>query len=124
MISLPTYYLSSLDSYMLEQPRTCTFEKLLHLDTGKECVLATVDPAIDGERFGDGSDITQVILANRHEGDTLSTIVRFPCFVFVTRLVTEGVENRATVTKADLEIIAWGELYRTRHDAEHHAFDP
>ena len=122
-MGLPRYFLSSLDSYMLEKPRACDFVALTRFDTGKECVVAVVDPPIPGQSFGSGADISQVMLAARHEGDRLSAISEFPCFVFVARPLVPGIECRQCVTATDMEVIAWGELYRTRDDAERHVFD-
>jgi hypothetical protein len=117
------YYLSSLDSYVLETTRTCDFLRFMHFTTGKECVLAKVDPPIPGQQFGITEDIATVVLANRHEGDTLSNILEFPCFVHVARPLINNLDQKDFLTASDVENIAWGELYRTRHDAENHIFD-
>ncbi len=69
-MSLPTYCLTSLESYMLEQPRTCTFVKLLQLDTGKECVLATVDPAIRALTIGT-EDAAKTVYIAYHASATM-----------------------------------------------------
>lgn len=120
---MPRYYLSSLDSYVLEAVRVCDFVTIKHCDTGKECVIAEVDPPIAGHVFGLVSDVTEVVLAARHEGDVLSDIREFPCFVHVARAVIVGLRNQDIVVARDLENLAWGELYRSKSDAENHVFD-
>ena len=118
-----TYFLSSLESYALEAVRSCKFVALKHFDTGKECVLAEVDPPIPGEPFGVATDIQQVVLANRHEGERLSLIDEFPCFVHVARPLSNDIEERDSISVDDVENFAWGELYRSHEDAASHRFD-
>jgi hypothetical protein len=120
---MPRYYLSSLDSYVLEEVRVCDFVTITHFDTGKECAIATLDPPIPGQVFGLASDITEVVLAARHEGDLLSSIREFPCFVHVARPVIADIRHEGVVVAAELENLAWGELYRSKTDAENHVFD-
>jgi hypothetical protein len=122
-MKVPSYYLSSLDSYALEAVRACSFTAFKHFDTGKLCVLAELDPPIVGQQFGLRNDVRQVILASRHEGGDLSNIQEFPCFVHVAALVADNVADQEIISTADLQNLAWGELYRTRSDAEHHRFD-
>jgi hypothetical protein len=122
-MTMPRYYLSSLDSYALEAVRVCEFVAIKHFDTGKECAIAEVAPPIPGHVFGLVSDVTEVVLAARHEGDVLSNIRTFPCFVHVARPLIADIRNQKLVLAADLENLAWGELYRSKDDAENHVFD-
>lgn len=116
------YFLSSLDYSTLEQTRQCTVVRRLRFNTGKECVLADVSPPIPGPQFGFIEDIVRVLLAVRHEGASLSPIDEFPCFVFVTIPLTD-IDSREVIEKDEVQIVAWGELYRTRDDADNHVFD-
>ena len=117
------FYLSSLDSYALEGVRTCDFVEVKQFETGKECVVAEVHPPIPGHSFGLDFDLTEVVLAARHEGDTLSNIRVFPCFVHVARPVSADIRSHKRVVASDVESLAWGELYRSESDAESHVFD-
>lgn len=117
------YYLSSLDSYVLEAVRACDIVAIKHFDTGKECAIAVVDPAIPGHAFGLAADIVEVVLAARHEGEILSNICEFPCFVHIARPVIAEIRKQNVVVAANLENLAWGELYRSKSDAENHVFD-
>jgi hypothetical protein len=121
--TMTRYYLSSLDSYVLEAVRACDFIEVKHFDTGKECAIAKLDPPIPGHAFGLVSDVVEVVLAARHEGDVLSKIREFPCFVHVARSVLADIRNQGVIIASDLENLAWGELYRSKHDAENHVFD-
>jgi hypothetical protein len=115
-------YLSSLESVRFEPVRQCIFVKKLRFDTGKECALVRLSPGVVGQDFNVGAEIEQFILANRHGGATLFPIKRFPCFVHIARLLIESVD-RDVITKDDVEVIPWGELYRSQSDAKRHAFD-
>lgn len=117
------YYLSSLDSERLAPTRVCTFLKPLRFDTGKECALARLSPPVIGQPFGLGEDIDVVAIANRHEGEGLFPILTFPCFVFVARSLIDDIEDRSVISSTDVEVIGWGELYRTKHDADNHVFE-
>lgn len=117
-----TYYLSSLDSERFEPVRECTIERSLAFDSGKPAVQARLSPAVDGQDFDRASDIEQVILAARHEGVSIDPVSEFPCFVFIT-ILRSGYDRLETpLRNDDLEIIGWGELYRTQEEAERHAF--
>lgn len=119
-----TYYLSSLDSVSFAETRECVFTKKLAFTSGKECILAKVDPPVIGQRYGlGGKDIEYLFLASRHEGEPLDPIKSFPCFVFIARPLVPDLEAKEAIDKEDLEIIAWGEVYRTKHDADNHVFD-
>lgn len=116
------YYLSSLESALFEPTRECHFIKILSFDTGKECALVKLNPPVVGQSFVAG-DIEYVVLANRHEGNSLFPIREFPCFVFITRPLITNILDVQSIKKSDLEILAWGELYRTASDADNHVFD-
>jgi len=111
-----------MESYALETVRVCEFVEVKRFDTGKECVLAKLDPPVDGYSFGLNFDVSEVVLAARHEGDGLSPIRRFPCFVHVARPLGD-IRGQVVVSASDLQNLAWGELYRSRGDAESHVLE-
>lgn len=117
------HYLSSLDSILFEPVRTCRVFRQVHFDTGKNAFLAEISPAVDGQRFGRADAIEHVLITSRHEGEDVLDIERFPCFVFIC-MIDPADANATVFTKDRLTIIGWGELYRTREDAETHQFDP
>ncbi len=121
-VNTETYFLSSLESARFGVPRECVFVKRLRFQTGKECILARINPPVIGQDFGVADDIDLVLLSNRHEGEGPSPIKEFPCFVFIARPLSADVERRAEIAREDVQVIAWGELYRTKADAERHVF--
>ena len=117
------YYLSSLESERFETTRECVFLKRLRFNTGKECALVRLSPAIIGQDFGVSGDISIFVVANRHKGEGLTPIRRFPCFIHVARLLIRDIESKQVIAKEDLQVVGWCELYRTRDDADQHVFD-
>ena len=117
---VPTYYLSSLESARLQPVRSCRVVESLVLDGGKPAVRALIDPPLIGQDFERG-DIDSVLLTARHEGVTVDPVSEFPCFVFVAIPIDDR-DLVSPVRSDELEIIGWGELYRTQHDAENHIF--
>jgi hypothetical protein len=118
-----TYFLSSMDSARFESVRECVLVRRLRFDTGKSCALVRLSPPVNGQEFNVGGDIKLVILAERHEGETLFPIGMFPCFVFIARPLRTDFAGTETINKDDVEIMGSGELYRSRSDAEDHLFD-
>ena len=117
-----TLYLSSLDSARFEPVRECRIEGLLTFDTGKVAAVARISPDVIGQDFNRASDIETVILSLRHEGVSIDPVTEFPCFVFIA-IPREGYEVLESLVRSDdLEIIGWGELYRTHDDARRHEF--
>ena len=117
-----TYYLSSLDSLRFEPVRKCRFERTLAFDSGKAAVEVRLDPGVVGQEFDRDSDIVNVVLSARHEGTSVDPVSEFPCFVFIA-IPRAGFDRLKTPIRSDdLQVIGWGELYRTRADAERHAF--
>lgn len=112
------YYLSSLDSTRFEPVRECHFERLLTFDSGKVAVEARLSPTVIGQDFHRASDIETVILSPRHEDASID-----PVSMLRLIAIPSGRHKvlQSPIRSDDLEIIGWGELYRTREDAERHA---
>ena len=116
------YYLSSLDSIRFGPVRECRFVRLLTFDSGKLAVEAALVPGVLGQDFNRSADIDTVILSARHEGTSIDPVAEFPCFVFIA-IPRSGFDFLESPVRADdLEVIGWGELYRTPEDAERHIF--
>lgn len=118
---MTTYYLASLDSVRFSAPRRCDFISRLRMDTGKECAVVRLTPPVPLQEHGVLDDLDTFVLLSRHEGQDLFAITRFPVFVFITRLLATHTGD--TITKSHLEILGWGELYRSEQDARDHRFD-
>lgn len=52
----------------------------------------------------------------------LLVVVSFPFFVFIARALNDNIQDSEVISKDNLQIVAWGELYRTKEDADEHRF--
>lgn len=118
-----TYYLNSLDSVRFAQVRECVVERHLAFENGKPALQVRIEPPIIGQEFNRSNNIDTLILAARHEGEPVSPIGKFPCFVHIAILQNVELDMGEYLNADELQVIAWGEIYRTYEDAENHIFD-
>lgn len=116
------YYLSSLESVRFNETRECELQKKIVLLSGKEAAFVSVYPRIIGQPFG-CLDIEYVLLLNRHEEYGLFPIRQYPCFVHIARYLPGGYCKPNVIDVNQIENIGWGEIYRTKIDADNHTFD-
>lgn len=113
------FYLASTEGYDLQQPRRCERLGRLNSDTRSDLLLVRVDPPIIGQKYGLGSrDIHTVVLAARHRGESLFPIRKWPVAVHVARLLIDTPLKSAKVREADLQVLAWAEIYPTEQAAK------
>ncbi len=104
----------------LARVRACWTEGRLASSIRDDYMLVEVDPPVLGERFGlwEG-DLTEVVIAPRTRGEGLFWLARWPCPVYVFRVLDQKVTESLSITRADqMEMFAWAEIYRTREEAE------
>lgn len=119
---METYYLSSLEIVKFERARECEFVARLRLTSGKPCVLVRVSPAVSLQEYNLADDVDTLVLVSRHEGQDITAIQTFPFFVFIALSLIDSIQSREIISKDDLQVLAWGELYRTTQDADEHRF--
>jgi hypothetical protein len=119
----PEFYMSAAGEYEpLAAPRACWQRARLRDDVRDDHMLIDIEAPLDGQRFGLGAtDITQLIISARHQGQTLYPISEWPFFVYVARVVDKAVIESRSFTREQVELIAWGTLFRTREEASDHA---
>lgn len=119
----PQFFLSTAGEYgPLAAPRACWQQAQLRDNVRDDYMLIDIEPALDGQRFGLGAtDITQLIVSARRQGQTLYPISEWPFFVYVARIVDEAVLESHVFTREQVELIAWGMLFRTHEEASDHA---
>lgn len=106
----------------LTAPRACWQHTRLRDDVRDDHMLIDIEPPLDGQRFGMGAtDITQLVISARHQGQTLYPISEWPFFVYVARIVDRSIVEYRSFTRQQVELIAWGTLFRNREEAFDHA---
>ena len=116
-------YLSSLESSRFQRVRECRLLQYLTFDSGKVAAHVAVQPGVPGEDFHLAEDIKALVLATRFEGDSIDNIQKLPLFVFIAIPSKEKGIPSSPLRADDLQVIGWGELYRSADDAANHRFD-
>ena len=117
------FYLSSLESKAFKKVRKCILKKKISFDTGKDVYIAKIDPPLENGELFRNQEIDQILLSHRHEGHLISTSSVFPIFVFICRFRGEISKIASKINSSQVQILAWGELYRSYEDATDHVFD-
>jgi hypothetical protein len=119
----PDFFMSAAGEYEpLAAPRACWQKARLRDEARDDYMLIEIEPALDGQRFGlGGTDVTSLIISSRHRGQTLYPISEWPSFVYVARVLDDAILRSFTFTRDQVELIAWGTLFRTLEQASDHA---
>jgi len=77
-------------------------------------MLVEIQPALIGQSFGlADKDITLLIISARLEGYALYPITRWPVPVYVSRVLDDAVLTTLSLGKDQVELIAWGLIFKT-----------
>lgn len=105
----------------LAAPRACWQKARLRDEVRSDHMLIQIEPPLDGQRFGLGeADVTNLIISSRHQGQTLYPITEWPSFVYVARILDNAVLRSGAFTRNQVELLAWGTLFRTLEEASDH----
>jgi hypothetical protein len=106
----------------LAAPRACWKRTRLSDNIRDDHMLIEIEPALEGQRFGLGAkNVTHLIISSRHQGQTLFPISEWPCFVYVARVLDDVVFSGTRFMPDQVELIAWGTLFRRLEDANTYA---
>jgi len=123
MNRLPDFFISTAGEYQpLATPRGCWQKSRLRDDVRDDYMLIEIMPVLEGQLFGLGAaNIGHLIISSRHRGQTLFPISEWPSFVYVARILDDTVVKAPAFTQKQVELIAWGTLFRTREEGTDHA---
>lgn len=123
MTKLPDFFMSTAGEYEpLAAPRACWSKARLSDDVRDDHMLIEIEPTLIGQSFGlGGMDINHLIISSRLQGQTLYPISEWPSFVYVARILDDAIFKSRAFTREQIELIAWGTLFRTREKALRHA---
>ena len=116
----PDFYMSSDDYDLFDEPRKCYAIRRLSGKHRDDFLLIRIDPPIaPGEVEGFDSEISELIVATRHQGATLFPINEWPVYVHVALPVAPGRRYRRVVETeiGDTYAEAWAELFPTEDEA-------
>lgn len=100
------------------EPRACWFKRRLR-DTGRDdWMLVAIEPPVIGQPYGlGGEDIYHLLLATRHQGQSLFPVSEWPAHVYAVRLLNNSIPDGQEFDPAQTQLIEWGRLHRTYEDA-------
>jgi len=99
--------------------RRCSTVGRITDEQGRHYLWVRVDPPVIGQPYGLGDrEISELLLLAHYEGTSLFPISEFPLSVYIYRALDDRVFQDRTISSANLELAAWGELYQTRDEAE------
>lgn len=85
-------------------------------------MLIKIEPPLIGQSFGLGSkDISNLLISARFAGTSLFPVAKWPCHVYVSRILDETITRTLSFTAEQIEMIAWGTIFRTAEEAQAHA---
>lgn len=115
----PDFFMSTAGEYSpLAAPRACWERARLRDAVRDDYMLIEIEPALKDQRFGLGDiDVTRLILSTRLPRRTLFPVSEWPSYVYVARIVDDTVLDTGMFTRGQVELIAWGTLFRTREEA-------
>jgi hypothetical protein len=119
MKAMPDFFLSTAgENEGLTTPRACWQKARLKDPARDDHMLVEIEPPVIGQNYGLGSqDITNLILSSRYEGFSLFPVKEWPCHVYVSRILDATVIRTLAFTRDQIEIIAWGRIFRTLDEA-------
>lgn len=119
----PDFFLSAAgENEDLSSPRACWVKARLKDEVCDHHLLIEIEPSLIGQWYGLGSkEINNLILSPRYEGDSFFPIKQWPCHVYIARILDDTVMETLMFTRTQVEIIAWGMIFRTFDEANAHA---
>jgi hypothetical protein len=102
----------------LAVPRACWVKGRLKDHVRDDYMLIRIDPPLVGQGFGFGDrDIFDLIISTRFEGASLFPITEWPSHVYVSRILDEEIVTTLVLRKDQVELVAWGMLFKTLDEA-------
>lgn len=119
----PDFFLSTAgENQAFADPRACWQKGRLKDQVRDDHMLVEVDPPFTGQEPGlGGKDVKTLILSARHVGFSLFPINEWPLHVYVARILDDNILKTLSFTRSQVEIIAWGVIFRTNDEANAHA---
>lgn len=116
----PDFYLASTECIGdLAQVRACWIRGRLSDKFRNDYMWINVSPPVIGQQFGLGDqDLHDLLIATRHSGFTLFPISEWPSYVFICQIISRKILTESKFTEKDIEMIAWGEIYRNQQEAD------
>jgi len=108
---IPDFYLASNESNTLRICRKCYIIKRFHALHRDDYLLIRVSPPLEIQVGGAlTNQVEELIIATRHQGETLFPITKWPIAVYVLRSLVEIHQKRDVLKDDELGFIGWAEI--------------
>ena len=113
--STPAFYLGSTElTGDFARARACRIRARLRGPDAREYLWVNVSPPVIGQPFGlGGRDIEDLVLSPRYTGTALSPVSEYPLAVQIYIARDNGILTTGQFGAGDVELVAWGEVYRS-----------
>lgn len=103
----------------LNDPRACLFKSRLRDKVRDDYMLVEIHPRVIDQARGLNDEI--VLLSTRWKDQNIFAIKSWPISVYVSRVMDRGLLNASFFSSGQVELIAWGLIFKTRGEADAHA---
>ena len=119
MTTTPDFFLSTAgETDLLAVPRACWARARLSDCVRDDYMAIDIDPPLPWKRSCLGVvDVTQLLISTRLHGQTLYPIAEWPVFVYIARIIDSRILIMHAFKPGQVELIAWGALFRTLEEA-------
>ena len=110
---MQTFYLTSTELREPYEPRACRIVKRLRSELRDDLALVEIEPSLPRDVYDTNEDVRWVILASRHQGQSLFPVSEWPLAVYICRLKGKDEPEGEAIASKDLAILDWGEVRQT-----------
>lgn len=103
------FYLVSTELREPYQPRACRVLRRLRSELRDDLALVEIEPPLPRHVYDTTEEVRWLIVASRHEGDSLFPVAAWPLRVYVCGLKGGGEPEGDEIASEDLTILDWGE---------------
>ena len=104
------FYVVSTELRQPYEPRACRVVRRLRSELTDSLALVEIEPPLPREIYDTTDGVDWLILAPRHEGESLFPVATWPLPVYICRVKNERRPDGDAIASGDLKILDWGEI--------------
>ncbi len=104
------FYLVSTELREPYEPRACRIVRRLRSELRDDLALVEIEPPLSHHVYNTNEEVCWLILASRHQGESLFPVSEWPLAVYICRPKGECKPESNTIASSDLSILDWGEV--------------
>ena len=104
------FYLVSTELREPYEPRACRIVRRLSSELRDDLALVEIRPPLPKHVYSTEKDVDCLVLAAKHEGQSLFSASELPMAVYICRTTRPLKPGEASVPSSELSIIDWGKV--------------